>query len=38
MRELFDEIAGEGAILIAFQKSGEILAYRKMGENDDEGE
>ena len=34
----FDEIAVEGAILIAFHKSGEILACRKIGENDDEGE
>ena len=34
MRELFDEIAGEGAILIVFHKSGEILAFRKIGEND----
>jgi hypothetical protein len=38
MRELFDEIAGEGAILIAFQMSREILACRKIGDNDDEGE
>lgn len=36
MQELFDEIAVEGAILIAFHKSGEILAYRKIGEDDDE--
>jgi hypothetical protein len=38
MRELFDEVAGEGAILIAFHKSGEILTSRKLGEDDDEGE
>jgi hypothetical protein len=38
MRELFDEIAGEGAILIAFHKSGEILVWRKIGDSDDERE
>ena len=38
MRELFDEIAAEGAILITFHKSGEILAFRKIGEHEDEGE
>ena len=36
MRELFDEIAAEGAILIAFHKSGEILAFRKTREDEDE--
>jgi hypothetical protein len=38
MQELFDEIAVEGAILITFHKSGEILAFRKIDENEDEAE
>jgi Methyltransferase domain len=38
MRELFDEIAAEGAILIAFHKSGEILTCRKIHDDDDEEE
>jgi hypothetical protein len=38
MRELFDAVAAEGAILITFHKSGEILAFRKIDENEDEAE
>jgi hypothetical protein len=36
MRDLFDEVAGEGAILITFHKSGEILVFRKVYEDEDE--
>ena len=39
MQELFDEIADEGALLITFHKSGEILAFRKvLDESEDEAE
>lgn len=34
MQELFEEIAVEGAILLAYHKSGEIYAYRKVGSQD----
>jgi hypothetical protein len=38
MRELFDAVAAEGAILIAFHKSGEILASRKVCDEQAGGE
>ncbi|MEM9694507.1 MAG: methyltransferase domain-containing protein [Myxococcota bacterium] len=34
IQELFDEVAGEGAILIVFHKSNEILTFRKTIERD----
>jgi len=38
VQELFDEIAGEGAILLTFHKYGELLAFRKVDENEEEAE